>query len=168
MLNTERLLITAHTKPGPSLTSAPTFCSSPALLASEIASPEVAAGPAGSRQQPGSPAQADCSVARETGSKNRTAGWLRVGEAETTLPAKPPGVILGPIHRPWRFAHCSQNTPRGRARRERGVSPGRGAFLSNSLLAFLPPWLLPTETGWAGEGVNCARGRAAEGGQPAV
>lgn len=73
-----------------------------------------------------------------------------MGEAETTLPAKPPGVILGLIQRPWHFARFSQNTPWGRARRERGAGRGRGAFLPRSLPSLPPSPASPTETGWAG------------------
>lgn len=89
MLNSERLLIAAHPKRGPALTCAPDE------RRNRLSG--GAAGPAGSWRPPGSPAKANCGVARETGSKNRTAGWLRVGEAETTSPAKPPRVILGPM-----------------------------------------------------------------------
>lgn len=135
------------------LASAPASCSPrPEELQKSPLSPAAAAGPAGAggRLAP-SPAKANCGVARETGGKNRTAGWLRVGEAETTTPAKPPSVILGPI-RAEAVAFCSLFTKHSPGEGEEGE--GRKSRASTVPVPLLPPpWRIPSGAG-QGEGVN--------------
>lgn len=153
MLNTERLLIAARTNPGPHwhlppppAPPGPRSCRNRLSLRRRL---RVLPG-AGGRLAP-SPAKANCGVARETGSKNRTAGWLRVGEAETTSPAQPPSVILGPI-RAEAVALCSLFTKHFPGEGEEGE--GRKSRAGTVPVPLLPPpWRIRSDTG-QGEGVN--------------